>query len=349
VRAEAESLLVTANGGIVMGCRNFSINGRSQPVAHPDFEFTRSPAGGSAKLAITPIYRPIAPVEIGPARNVFMDEVEVTMTSKTPEVEIRYTEDGSEPTPQSTLYKGPFPLSHSAIVKAKAYRPGVAKNPPHTSGTHATATSRAVFDKELPAKALVVQKSEPGLKARYFEADWRKLWLRLDSLKPQAEASGVEAFDLSVVPATNAPLGEAAAPRKKFYAVEYSGFLDVPETGTYTLHAPREYVMPDIDQGYELRVFLGQNVVPYGGRTQAVGLNEWYPSTRLHAQGNWSVTLEKGMQPIRMVFLDYRTDAPARLNQKGLADYVWSGVTPDLKISGPGMKPQPIPAAWQRH
>lgn len=349
IRAEAESLLVTDKGGIVMGCKSFSIGGRPQAVAHPDFEFTRPSGTGSAQLALTPIYRPIAPVEIGPARNVFMDQVEVTMTSKTPEVEIRYTDDGSEPTPQSTLYRGPFRLDHSAIIKAKAYRPGVTKNPPHTSGTHATATSRAVFDKALPAKAVAAPKSEPGLKARYFEADWRKLWLRLDSLEPQAEASGVDAFDLSVVPNTNPPLGEAAAPRTKFYAVEYTGYLDVPETGVYTLHAPREYVMPDIDQGYELRVFLGQNVVPYGGRTQAVGLNEWYPSTRLHAQGNWSVALEKGMQPIRMVFLDYRTDAPARLNQKGLADYVWSGVTPDLKISGPGMEAQAIPAAWQRH
>jgi hypothetical protein len=349
VRAEAESLLVTANGGIVMGGLSFSIDGLSQPVAHPDFEFTRTPASGSAELVITPIYRPIAPVEIGPAQNVFVDQIEVTMSSKTPEVEIRYTVDGSEPTPQSTLYEGPFVLDHTAIVKARAYRPGVTGNPPHTSGTHATATSRAVFDKELPIKAVAAKNPQPGLQARYFEDDWRTLWLRLDSLEPKGEASGVDTFDLSVVPATNPPLGDTAAPRKEFFAVEYTGFLDVPETGVYTLHAPREYVMPDIDPGYELRIFLGQNIVPFGGRTQVAGLKEWYPSTRLHAQGNWSVALEKGLQPIRIVYLDYRTDGPARLNHKGLAEYIWSGVTPDLKISGPDLEPQPIPAAWLMH
>ncbi len=271
------------------------------------------------------------------------------MSSQTPDAEIRYTVDGSEPTPHSTLYTGPFALDHNAIVKARAYRPGVTENPPHTSGTHATATSRAVFNKALPVKPVAVRTPQLGLKARYFEDDWRRLWLRLDSLEPIAEKSGVYAFDLSVVPDSNPPLGEAIAPRAKYFTIEYTGYLEVPETGVYTLHAPREFVMPDIDQGYELRVFLGQHVVPWAWRTQAVGLNEWYPSTRLHAQGNWSVALEKGFQPLRIVYLDYRTDAPARLNQPGLADYIWSGVTPDLKISGPGMEPQAIPAAWLTH
>jgi hypothetical protein len=349
-KAEAESLLVTESGGIVMGCRRFALNGTLVPVGHTDFEFTvPSPATDHSSLVITPIYRPIAPVEIGPARNVFVDQVEVTMTSRTPNVEIRYTLDGSEPTPQSTLYEGPFTLAQNAIVKARAYRPGVTENPPHTSGTHATATSRAVFDQALPVGAVAVRNPQPGLRARYFEDDWRRLWLRFDSLEALAESKGVDAFDLSVVPETNPPLGEAAAPRAKYYTVEYTGYIEVPETGVYTLHAPREFVMPDIDSGYELRVFLGQHVVPWAWRTQAVGLNEWYPSTRLHAQGNWSVALEKGLQPIRIVYLDYRTDAPARLNQAGLDDYIWSGVTPDLKISGPGMEPQAIPTGWLRH
>jgi hypothetical protein len=352
VRATATSLLVTGEGGVVLGCVEMSVDGKAVSAGAADFEFLIDKVRDKARdkgVLVTPIHRPIAPVEIGPARNVFVDQVEVTMTSNTPDVEIRYTLDGSEPTPQSTLYRGPFMLTHNAIVKARAYRPGMTENPPHTIGTHATATSRAVFNRALPVKSVTVRAPQPGLKARYFQDDWRRLWLRLDSLKPVTETSGVPAFDLSVVPDTNPPLGEAAAPRAEFYAVEYTGYLDVPETGVYTLHAPREYVMPDIDQGYELRVFLGQNIVPHGWRTRADGLNEWYPSTRLHAQGNWSVALEKGLQPIRIVYLDYRTDAPARLNYPGLADYIWSGVTPDLKISGPGMKPQPLPAAWLRH
>lgn len=348
VRTTAESVLITDTGGIVMGCEAFAFDGRSLPVNHPDFEFsTLNTKEGLLKMV--PIYRPIAPVEIAPARNVFVDQVEVTMTSQTPDVEIRYTLDGSEPTLQSSLYEGPFMLRHNAVVKARAYRPGMTENPPHTSGTHATATSRAVFDQAFPVGAVAVRNAQPGLKVRYFEDHWQRLWLRFDSLEALAETSGVDAFDLSVVPDSNPPLGEGAAPRTKYFTVEYTGYLEVPETGVYTLHAPREFVMPDIDPGYELRVFLGQHVVPWAWRTQAVGLNEWYPSTRLHAQGNWSVALEKGLQPIRIIYLDYRTDAPARLNYPGLADYIWSGVTPDLKLSGPNMKPQPIPSTWFKH
>ncbi|MEI7781402.1 MAG: chitobiase/beta-hexosaminidase C-terminal domain-containing protein, partial [Planctomycetota bacterium] len=355
VAIEGESLLTVEDRthvrGVAMGCRRIERGGREVAVGQPDFEFSLATAS-PASPDVIPIRRPISPVAIGPERNVFTDEIAVTMTSKTPGVEIRYTLDGGEPTPQSALFTGPVTIRASAIVKARAYRPGVAANPPQNSGTHATATSRAVFDKRLPVKpvpAATVRKPQPGLVARYFEDDWRRLWLRLDSLIPVAEKRGVAPFDLAVVPDTNPPLGQAAAPRQKYFAVEYTGFMNVPETGVYTLHAPRESVIPDTDPGYELRIFLGQYVEPYGNRTQAFGLEEWYPATRLHAQGTWSIALEKGLHPIRIVHLDYRTDAPARLNQPGLKDYVWSGATPDVRLSGPGLEPRPIPHDWLIH
>jgi hypothetical protein len=152
-----------------------------------------------------------------------------------------------------------------------------------------------------------------------------------------------------MIPSSNGPIGDKPAPRQKFFALEYKGFLNIPEDGVYTFHAPREYTMPDTDAGYELNVYLGNHSVPFGYRTQVTGLNQWYPSTRLHAFGNWSVALKKGMQPFRLTYLDYRTDAPSKLNKLGLRDYIWSGVTPDLKISGPGFAAQPIPAAWLMH
>lgn len=334
-----------------MGCRRITARGRPVPAPASDFEFT-VPSAGDPALDAVAIHRPISPVQIGPARNVFIDEVAVTMRTSSPGVEIRYTLDGSEVTPQSSLYAGPVTIRASSIVKARAYRPGVTSNPPHNSGTHATATSRAVFDRTVPVKPVsvhAVRKPQPGLRARYHEDDWRRLWLRFDSLAPQAEKCGIAPFDLSVAPDSNPPLGAAAAPRSRFFTIEYAGFIDIPETGVYTLHAPREYVIPETDPGYELRVFLGEQREPFGYRTERFGLNEWYPATRLHAQGTWSIALEKGLHPLRIVYLDYRTDAPSRLNQPGLRDYVWSGVTPDLRLSGPNLEPQSIPYDWLSH
>jgi hypothetical protein len=59
-------------------------------------------------------------------------EVTVQMTDRDPSAEIRYTTDGSLPTPKSTLYNGPFKVSLlagefqpiKATVNAQAFRAG---------------------------------------------------------------------------------------------------------------------------------------------------------------------------------------------------------------------------------
>jgi len=347
VSVHGELLLLSGKRGIVLGAKDMTVNGKGVVLPGEDFEFET--AGG--KLAqTTPIYRPIAPVQIGPDFNVFTDAQEVVMSSATPGMEIRYTLDGSDPTPLSPLYAGPVKITQTTTVKARAYRPGLKENPPQTSGTQATPVSLAVFTKRgflEPPNGTA--KTAPGLKAEYFEDDWKKLWLELDARKPVATADGVKLWDLSIVPASNPPVGEAPAPRQKFYTVRYSGFIEVPRDGVYTFHAPREVVFPDVDPGYELRLEVGDRAVPFGGRTMNYGLNEWYPSTRLHAQGNWSIALKKGRYPFRVTFLDYRTDAGRQLNRPGIKDYIWSGVTPEIKVSGPGLPEQPIPAEWLSH
>jgi hypothetical protein len=214
------------------------------------------------------------------------------------------------------------------------------------SGTYSTPISFGVFTKAELVESVKVQNAKPGLEYKYYEADWKRMWLFLDDIKPVSSGETKSLWDLSVIPAGNKPIGDKAAPRQKFFTIEYNGFLNVPEDGVYTLHAPKEYVWPDTDPGYELNVYLGNNIVPYGGRTRIAGINQWYPSTRIHALGNWSVALKKGLQPFRLVYLDYRTDAPSLLNKPGIRDYIWSGVTPDLRISGPGIDKKPIPQEW---
>ncbi len=350
VKATAESLLLLtrdkAISGMALGCSNFL----GEETEITDFEFsTLNPEPRTPNPLLTPIYRPIAPVEISPNRNVFMDAVQVELRSATPGVDIRYTLDGSEPTPQSTLYGGPFELTRSAVLKTRAYRPGTSENPTVLSGTHATVVSKAVLTRQAAQAPVAVRIPQAGLTCRYYEGPWQQLWMLLSELKPLQQTIVDRLFDLAAIPADNPPVGEAPTPRQKYYALEYSGYLEIPADGVYTLHAPREFVYPDTDAGYELRVYLGERRIPYGGRTEGYGLNQWYPATTLHAFGNWSIALKKGLHPFRLAWVDYRTTAVQDLNKPGLADYIWSGVTPDLKISGPNLEPQPIPAAWLKH
>ena len=342
VSVQGESLLLTsapgatAFRGLALGCSSITINDKAINLSHSDIELP----------TLTPIFRPISPVKILPERNVFVDKIELTMQSTTPQVEIRYTLDGSEPTPQSTFYQGPFELTHSAVVKARAYRPGVTQNPVQLSGTHATVVTRTVFDKSTLQESLGSAGKNAGLSYKYYEGDWKDLWLFRDTIKPVKEGMATDLFDLSIIPDTNSPIGAAPAPRNKTFAIEYTGFLEIPEDGVYTLHAPREFVYPDTDAGYELQVYLGREEIPWNYGTKLIGHKQWYPATRLHALGNWSVALKKGKHPFKLVYLDYRTTAPMRLNVTDCREYIWSGGTPSLTLSAPGIKQQPIPTSW---
>ncbi len=344
VRLRGGALLLAGDSGIALDCQAFAVNGRQVANAPSDFEFT---LGDDGAATIHPIYRPIAPVKISPPINRFVDTTEIRLSCATAGVEIRYTTDGSEPTPFSTKYEKPFVLDHSAIVQARAYRPGMTHNPYQTSGTDATVISSADLDRVRLTPAVQRPRSEAGLACGYFQDDWRRLLLDIDQLKPSSNRVVTGLWDFSVIPALNPPVDPAQVnPRKKTYGLVYSGFLDIPADGVYTLTAPREYVWPDVDAGYELRVELGQH---YNALNRVEGLNQWYPATQRHGFGSWSVGLSKGLHPFRLVYIDWRTNAAAKLNVRGLKDYIWSGTAPELTISGPGLEAQPIPTNWLRH
>jgi hypothetical protein len=103
--------------------------------------------------------------------------------------------------------------------------------------------------------------------------------------------------------------------------------------------------------GYELQVYLGHAFRPDNNSVKRDSdLNFWYPATRLHGFGSWSVPLQKGPHELKIVYIDFRTDSARYLNRlEGVPDTVWTGERPDLRISGPGIDHQPIPASWLWH
>ncbi len=58
--------------------------------------------------------------------NLFLDSIRVDLDCATPDAQIHYTLDGSEPTAQSTPYDRPFTLTRSLPIKAKAFKEGYA-------------------------------------------------------------------------------------------------------------------------------------------------------------------------------------------------------------------------------
>ncbi len=179
---------------------------------------------------------------------------------------------------------------------------------------------QAAYTREEPRKtALPLERAQTqGLDYAYYEEGyWPISALILDTLEPVKTGGACDPFDMS---AKNTDGG---------YAFVYTGFLKIDQPGIYSFHSPRELIYPPVNAGYQLRLFIGDQ--------------EWYPSTRRHNYGVWSVPLEAGLHALRVVFVDQRNARMSTYRGKD-NDWMWMGDKPELKISGPDLVPQPIPA-----
>lgn len=319
--------------GIALDCSSLTINGTTLKPAHPDFTFYFD---GQQFVIDEPIYRPIQPVVIEPRDcNVFTESMPITLSCPTPGVEIRYSLDGSKPTPQSPLYTGPFEVRETSLLKARAFRPGLKADVWQQDGTHATTVTSAVLRREAMLPAVKAAATKPGLKYEYFSGVWTEVMTR--SLTMPAQATGtmsklLDANEVRAVRKAQQPTADQSA-----FGLRLTGYLNAAEDGVYTLHAPREFLFPDIDCGYDLRVFIDDN--------------EWNPANRWHAHGNWSIALKKGPHNLRVVFADLRLKPHKTELMWGFPhpEFTWKGIAPQIEISGPGMKRQPLPANLLSH
>jgi hypothetical protein len=322
VEATASVLLVAGGRGLALDCTKIAAGGEAAAPPCADFTFRID----SGRVVVEkPIYRPIQPVVIEPPANVFTDTMTVTLSCATPGVEIRYTLDGAKPTPQSPLYAGPLAVDRTCRLKARAFRKGVTEDVWQQDGALATVVYSTVLRKEPPAPATETGRTAPGLKYGYFEGIWTQLMAR--SLTMPAKETGAAAR----LPDVRVRKTDGA------FGIRYEGFLDVPQDGVYTFYAPDEFIYPDIESGYDLRVFVD-------GR-------EWYPAVRWHGHGSWSAALKKGRHPLKVVFVDMRLRPHKVELMWGFPhpDFTWKGVAPALMISGPGLPKQPVPDAMLCH
>lgn len=74
--------------------------------------------GGAMAVVATPTFNPVG--------GTYPQQQNVTIATSTADAMIRYTTNGTDPTSSSTVYSAPIILSSTAIVKARAFKSGMA-------------------------------------------------------------------------------------------------------------------------------------------------------------------------------------------------------------------------------
>jgi alpha-L-fucosidase len=149
----------------------------------------------------------LAPVITAP-NPIFVDSLEVSVTTGQQNVELRYTTNGTNPAATSPLVTGPIRLAATAQVSARAFRNGRAVSP----------IARESFSKVLPQRSVALDTStEPGVRYEYYEGKFEKT----SDFKTPVGRGVVHAFDLK--PRT----------RDAQFGFRYEGYLKVAAVGVY--------------------------------------------------------------------------------------------------------------------
>lgn len=154
-------------------------------------------------------------VSIEAPGGAFLESTRVMLTSDLPDVSIRYTLDGSEPTPASRLYDGPLTLRRSATIRARAFRNGEA------SPLIAERSFMGYQREDLRQPIVFIRQPDPGLRYRVYEGGWQTLDQFEEGRAPVKE--GVTP-NISIDPRT----------REEHIAIEFDGVISVPADGLYT-------------------------------------------------------------------------------------------------------------------
>ncbi len=143
---------------------------------------------------------------------IFLDSTRVELLNPWPFTQIRYTLDGSEPKLQSPVYDQPFPVDDGAILKASLFLKNGLNGPVKT----------VRYRKVQPIPCYEVDESElkQGLNYHYYEI-----------------AVGSVGEIKKYKPAKKGVMEQIGLPeerRPEVFAVEFIGYLNVPQTDVYT-------------------------------------------------------------------------------------------------------------------
>jgi len=188
---------------------------------------------------------------------VFIDQFQVAFRSISETAKIVYTLDGSEPTQNSNTYSEPFVISESATIKARCF---------WKDGKKSRVKSFNI-DKVEPQTSVQVSEFDHGLRAVYYEGQWRKL-PDFTQLTPIATKT-VDKINLKLFS------------KVRYFALKFEGFIKIPKTGVYVF-----YVTSDDGS----RLFINdEQIVDNDGKHGTL-------------EKHGSVALKKGFHSIKLIF-----------------------------------------------
>ncbi len=138
---------------------------------------------------------------------IFTGTLAVTIATSQDDVVLRYTTDGTVPSPASPAATAPLELRETATVAARAFRGDLAVSP----------TASATFTRVAPRPAVAVPDARPGLRCAFLAGEFAAL-PAFTGATPAATTTG---FDL------------AGRPREDRFACRWQGFVEVPADGAY--------------------------------------------------------------------------------------------------------------------
>ena len=148
--------------------------------------------------------------EILAGPGIFTNQAEISIRKNETLSEIRYTTDGSQPTQASALYSVPFTITGTTTITAACFRDGQAMS----------GAASATITKVVPVPGRSLPQATPGLYFNLYRGEWDKV-PDFNGMKPNL--SGV-ATDFSL----------ANKPADDHFAIDYQGFINIPEDGIYT-------------------------------------------------------------------------------------------------------------------
>jgi hypothetical protein len=180
---------------------------------------------------------------------------------------IRYTVDGSEPSPESLLYDKPIVVSGETTVKARAFWP---------DGIASLVESRT-FKRAQPLAGGGIAPAAKGLEFEYYEGSFEKL------------------PDLSTLTAvrtgTSGAASLAVAKAKEKFALRFKGMVRVPRAGVYVFYLASDDGTKLLVAGKELIVNDGVHGLTEEKAEIALEAG-WHPFELAYFQGTGDMGLE---------------------------------------------------------